>query len=81
MRMSTGTGFVPPTPVDNALLNRAEQLCLQPHLHFGNLVEQQRAAGRLLELADAPGESTGERALLMAEEFRTQGGFQGWRRS
>ena len=39
--------------VDDALLDGAQQLGLQPHVDLGNLVEQQRAAVGLLELADA----------------------------
>ena len=58
--------------VDDALLDRAQQFRLQPHVHFGDFVEQQRAAVRLLELADAAGERAGEGALLVAEQL----GFQ-----
>ena len=72
MRMSTGTGRVPPTPVDHALLDGAQQLRLQPHVHLGDFVEQQRAAVGLLELADAARDRAGEGALLVAEQF----GFQ-----
>jgi hypothetical protein len=32
--------------VDHALLDGAQQLGLQPHVHLGDFVEQQRAAGR-----------------------------------
>ena len=41
-------------PVDHPLLQGAQQLGLQPDVHLGDLVEQQRAAMGLLELADAP---------------------------
>ena len=40
-------------PVDLALLQHAQQLGLQPHVHLADLVEQQRAAVGRLELADA----------------------------
>jgi hypothetical protein len=59
MRMST----------DHALLDGAQQFGLQPHIHFGDFVEQQRAAGGLLEFSDSPRNRAGERALLMAEQF------------
>ena len=59
-------------PVDLALLDRAQQLGLQAGVHLADLVEQQRAAARLLELADPPGGRAGEGALLVAEQL----GFQ-----
>ena len=40
-------------PVDHAFLHDAQQLGLQPHVHFGDLVEQQCAAVGCLKLADA----------------------------
>ena len=55
--------------VDHALLDGAQQLGLQPHVHLGNLVEQQRAAVGLLEFADAARDRAGEGALLVAEQF------------
>ncbi len=72
MRMSTGTGLRAADAVDHALLDRAQQLGLQAHVHLGDFVEQQRAAIGLLELADAARERAGEGALLVAEQF----GFQ-----
>ena len=39
--------------VDQPLLDGTQELGLQPHVHLGNFVEQQRAAVRFLELADA----------------------------
>ena len=69
MRMSTGTGLVPPTRSIIAFLQGAQQLGLQADVHLGDLVEQQRAAIGLLELADAPRDGAGEGALLVAEEF------------
>jgi hypothetical protein len=63
MRISIGTGRV------HALLDRAQQLRLQAHLHLGNLVKQQRAAVGLLELADAPCHCAGEGSFLVAEQF------------
>ena len=55
--------------VDHALLNGAQQLGLQPHVHFGDFVEQQRAAIGLLEFADAARHRAGKRALLVAEQL------------
>jgi hypothetical protein len=55
--------------VDHALLNGAQELCLQPHIHFRDFIKQQRAAVGLLELADAPGKCAGEGAFLVAEQF------------
>ena len=53
MRMSTGTGLRAADAVDHALLDGAQQLGLQAHVHLGDFVEQQRAAVGFLELADA----------------------------
>src|SRR6185312_16751986 len=59
-------------PVDLALLDGAQQLRLEAGVHLAHLVEQQRPAIRLLELADAPRDGAGEGAFLMAEELRFQ---------
>ena len=48
-------------PVDLAFLDRAQKFCLKPWVHFTDFVEQQRAAVRFFELADAPGDGAGER--------------------
>ena len=53
MRMSTVHRLRAADAVDHALLDGAQQLGLQPHVHLGNFVEQQRAAVGFLELADA----------------------------
>ena len=55
--------------VDHPLLDRAQQLGLQAHVHFGDFVEQQRAAVGLLEFADAAGDGAGEGALFVAEQL------------
>ena len=68
-------------PVDLALLQRAQQLGLQPDVHLADLVEQQRAAIGRLELADAARDGAGERALLVAEQLATPAGSRGSRRS
>ena len=69
MRMSTGTGLRAADAVDHALLDGAQELGLQPHVHLGDFVEQQRAAGGFLELADAARDRAGEGALLVAEQL------------
>ncbi len=67
--------------VDHALLDGAQELGLQPHVHLGDFVEQQRAAGRLLELADAARDRAGEGALLVAEQLGLRAGSPGSPRS
>ena len=59
-------------PVDLALLQRAQQLGLQAHVHLADLVQQQGAAAGGLEFADAARQGAGEGALLVAEQFRLQ---------
>ena len=54
--------------LDLALLNRAQQLGLQVEPQVADLVEEERAAGGELELADLLADRAGERALLVAEE-------------
>ena len=56
--------------IDFPLLDGAQQLRLQPRVHLRDLVEQQSAAARLLELADASTDGAGEGAPLVAEELR-----------
>ena len=69
MRMLTWHRLRAADAVDLAFLDGAQQLGLQADVHFGNLVEQQRAAVSFLELADAACDSAGERALLVTEQF------------
>jgi len=59
-------------PVDHPLLDRAQKLGLQAHIHFRNLVEQQSAAVSLLELADPARHGTRESTLFVPEQL----GFQ-----
>ena len=53
-----------------ALLQHAQQARLRLHRHVADLVEEERAAFRLLEAADRTGERAREGALLMAEKLR-----------
>ena len=80
MRVSTLTGLLPPTrSISRSWMARSSFACRR-EVHLADLVEQQSAAARLLELADAPGHGAGEGALLMAEQLAFQQ-CRGWRRS
>ena len=52
-----------------ALLQHAQQLGLGVERHVADLVEEERAAARLLELAGHRPVGAGEGALLVAEEL------------
>src|SRR5690606_15169169 len=54
---------------DLAVLERAQQLGLEPEVELADLVEEDGPAVGLLELADVAAVRTGERALLVAEEL------------
>ena len=54
--------------LDLALLDRAQQLGLQVEAQVADLVEEQRAAGGQLELAELLLVRAGERAALVAEQ-------------
>ena len=58
--------------VDLALLDGAQQLGLDAHVHFADLVEQQGAAVGHLELADTAVDGATEGALLVAEQLALQ---------
>jgi hypothetical protein len=57
-------------PLDLALLQHAQELRLQRERHLGNLVEEERSALRLLELARLRARGARKRALLVAEHRR-----------
>ena len=57
-------------PLDLALLEHAQQLGLHGGRHVADLVEEERAALGLLELAEVPGARAGEGALLVPEQLR-----------
>src|SRR6185369_13491715 len=59
-----------------AFLEHAQQLDLRGRRHLADLVEEQRAAIREFEAALAPIGRTGERALLVAEDFALQQRFR-----
>ena len=52
-RTSTLIGLLPPSLRELRVLQHVQQLGLQRRLHLADLVEEDRAGVRLLELADA----------------------------
>ena len=66
--MSTLTGLRAADRLDLALLHGAQQLDLDVERQFADLVEEQRAAIGLDELADMLVGGAGEGALLVAEQ-------------
>ena len=80
-RMSTLTGFFAADRIDLALLDGAQELDLRVERQLADLVEEQRAAGGLDELADVALGRAGEGALLVAEQDRSRRGCPGSRRS
>src|SRR5262249_45221627 len=57
-------------PTELASLDRAEKLGLQRELEIADLVDEERAAVRLLEHADVLLHRTGECSALVSEELR-----------
>ena len=70
MRTSTFTAFAAADRLDLALLQRAQQLDLRRQRQLADLVEEQRAAVGLDELAGVLFGGAGEGALLVAEQNR-----------
>ena len=68
-------------PLERLFLQHAQDLALRRQRHVADLVEEQRAAVALLELADPPPLGAGEGALLVAEQLALQQRSRGWRRS
>src|SRR5438046_1031863 len=58
-----------PPALDLALLHRPQDLRLERQAHVRDLVEEQRAAARLLEPADLASDRSGKRALLVPEQL------------
>ncbi len=56
-------------PLEHPLLQHAQQLDLHRQAHVADFIEEQRAAFGQLEPALARGHRTGERALLVTEQF------------
>src|SRR2546423_9672826 len=63
-------------PLNAAFLQHAHQLHLCAWRHVADLVQEQRAAIRLLETADSPQFGPGESAAFVAEEFAFEQGFR-----
>ena len=63
------------------LLERAQDLRLQRQRQLADLVEEQRAAVRHLELARLARDGAGERALLVAEQLGLEQRSREWPRS
>ena len=63
---------LPPTRSNCLILQHAENLGLHQRRHVADLVEEQRAAVALLELADPLAVGAGERAFFVAEQFAFQ---------
>ena len=62
-------------PLERLLLQQAQDLGLQARRHVADLVEEERAAVALLELADAAAVGAGEGALLVPEQLALQQGL------
>ena len=61
---------LPADRLDDLLLKRSQHLRLRLQAHVADFVQEQRAAGRRLELAAPIGDGAGERASHVAEELR-----------
>ena len=64
-----GAGLVRADPLDDAVLEHAQQLGLERQRGVADLVEEQRAAVRELELARPLGDRAGEGAAHVAEQL------------
>src|SRR5882757_6970060 len=59
-------------PSNDAILDDAQQLCLQRQRHFRQLVEEERSVVRYLEQPNLVAIGAGECTLAMAEHFRLE---------
>ena len=71
-RTSVSDRLVAADPLEPLLLQHPQHLRLRQRRHVADLVEEQRPAGALLELADPLAVGPGERALLVAEQLALQ---------
>ena len=69
-RTSTGIVAIAADASDLAALERAEELRLQRGVEIADLVDEERAAVRVLEDACARRDRAGERAALVTEQLR-----------
>src|SRR5689334_2982431 len=60
---------ISPDSLDLALFQNAQQLRLHHRRHVANFIKKKGAPVGLFELAGVPGGGSGERALLVPEQF------------
>ena len=65
-------GLIAADSLEGALLQHAQQLDLHRQRHIADFIEEQRAPVGQLEAPRPAGDGTGERALLVAEQFAFQ---------
>ncbi len=63
-------GAIAADPLHLPLFQDAQEFGLHHERHVADLIEEERAFVRLLELSNVTGGGAGEAALLMAEQFR-----------
>ena len=73
--------LTPADALDHPLLEEAQQLDLERQRDVADLVEEQGAALRHLDLADVRLDRAGERAALVAEQLGLEQSLREWRRS
>ena len=71
-----GNHLRPADPLEGLLLEHAQEFHLRVGRQVADFVEEERALVRLLEAADAPLVSAGERAAFVAEQFAFQQVFR-----
>ena len=74
-------GSLPPSRSNVPSCSEPQNLGLGPWSHVADFVQQQRAAVRLLELADPPAVGPRKRPSLVAEQFALQERLREWPRS
>src|SRR6185503_21323610 len=67
-----GESLLAADALDGSLLQHAQQLLLEVHVHVPYLVQENRAAVGLLETADATGLGVGEGAGLVSKQLSLQ---------
>src|SRR5438445_2632451 len=71
-----GDGVPAPEPLNQLVLEHAQQLGLSAWVHIADFIEENCAVVGLFKAADATDFSIGERARLMPEEFALQQVFR-----
>jgi len=80
-RTSVATVSLPPDALEALFLQDAQQLALRQQGEVADLVEEDGAAGALLELADALAVGRRCRPPSRGRTARSRGAFREWRRS